>query len=173
MSAIKHKFSINFDLHTDKDSEKELSNKVGIKLSKMYDIIKDHLKDNGFEWVQGSGYITKEPISSYKLTSIIKSLYKNNIWLGHFTRDIKRTIVDDMTYSYNSILHHYDDEYKDKYYNKYEKACDEAKNSNVKDDLKERSKAIVESMLKDNDIKVVEKNNKSKGKDKGNENDGR
>ena len=139
----------------------------------MYDIIEKHLIDNGFEWVQGSGLITKDFISSRKLTDIVVELFDNNIWLGHFTRDIKRTIVDDKTYSYDAILHHYDDEYKDKYYNKYEKACDEAKNRNVKDDLKERAKAIVESMLKDNDIKVVEKNNKSKGKDKGNENDGR
>ena len=169
----KHRYSLNFDLHTDKESEKELKSKVGISLSRMYDIIEKHLIDNGFEWVQGSGLITKDFISSRKLTDIVVELFDNNIWLGHFTRDIKRTIVDDKTYSYDAILHHYDDEYKDKYYNKYEKACDEAKNSNVKDDLKERSKAIVESMLKDNDIKVVEKNNKSKGKDKGNENDGR
>ena len=139
MNASKHKYAINFDLHTDRESEKELRDKVKISLSKMYDIIENYLVKNGFEWVQGSGYITKEPISSYKLTSVVKNLYNNNIWLGHFTRDIKRTIVDDMTYSYDSMLHHYNEEYKNEYYkdykNPYKEAYEKTMNDNVKDDL--------------------------------------
>ena len=129
MKSNKHRYSINFDLHTDKDSEKELKEKINISLSKMYSIIEDYLLNNNFEWVQGSGYITKEEISSKSLTNIITELYDQNIWLGHFTRDIKRTIVDNNTYSYNSMLNHYDAEYKESYYNKYEKARDEAMNS--------------------------------------------
>ena len=63
MSANKYKYSINFDLYTDKNSEKELRNDVSISLSKMYNIIENHLINNGFVWVQGSGYITIDSIS--------------------------------------------------------------------------------------------------------------
>lgn len=101
MSTIKHKYAINFDLHTGKNSEKELKEYVGISLKRMYEVIKKHLCDNGFEWVQGSGYITKNEITSRRLTTIITELYDDNQWLGYFTRDIKRTIVDDNTYSYD------------------------------------------------------------------------
>ena len=114
----RNKFSINFDLHTDKESLKELKNNVGISKSKMYDIIEKHLLKNGFEWAQGSGYITKNAISSRKLTNIITELYDNNVWLGHFTRDIKRTIVDNKTYSYDSMITYYDNKYCKKYYEK-------------------------------------------------------
>lgn len=114
METIKHKFSINFDLYTDKKSKEELEKNVGISLSQMYEIINKHLLKNGLEWVQGSGYITKEYVSSRQLTNIIIDLYENNIWLGHFTRDIKRTIVDNKTYSYDRIVKLYSREYKNK-----------------------------------------------------------
>lgn len=111
-SNIPHKYSINFDLLADKDSEKELKKYVGISLSRMYAIIKNHLLKNGFDWVQGSGYITKDKILSKDLNDIIRKLFKNNDWLGHFTRDIKRTIVDNNTYSYDSIIKYYSSKFK-------------------------------------------------------------
>lgn len=111
-SNIYHKYSINFDLLTDKESEKELKKYVGIPLSKMYNIIRSHLLKNGFDWVQGSGYITKSKVLSKDLNEVIRRLYKNNDWLGHFTRDIKRTIVDDNTYSYDSIIKYYSSKFK-------------------------------------------------------------
>ena len=112
MSTVKHKYAINFDLHTDKESEKELKKYVGISLKKMYEIIKKHLSKNAFEWVQGSGYITKTEISSRKLTTIITELYDENQWLAYFTRDIKRTIVDDNTYSYDLMIDYYSNKFK-------------------------------------------------------------
>ena len=112
MKLAKHKYSINFDLHTDKESENELKNNVNISLSKMYDIIENHLIKNGFEWVQGSGYITKNPIESSELSRVIRKLYRDNDWLGYFTRDIKRTIVDDETYSYDNMLKYYKEKYR-------------------------------------------------------------
>ena len=173
----KHRYSINFDMHTDKESLKELGEKVGISKSKMYDIIKDHLKENGFEWVQGSGLITKDFISSRKLTDIVISLFEKNIWLGHFTRDIKRTIVDNKTYSYDSMLHHYDEEYKKEYYkddkNPYKEAYEKTMNDDEKDDLKERAKALVDGLMKNKNTDNKENRYGKKGKDKGNENDGR
>ena len=128
----KHRFSINFDLHTDRDSEKELREKINISLSRMYEIIENHLLANGFEWVQGSGYITKEPISSKNLTLIIRDLFANNIWLGHFTRDIKRTIVDENTYSYSTLAKQFDEEYKNKYYKKKSKKQENTNNNSYK-----------------------------------------
>ena len=107
MSTIKHKYAINFDLHTNKNSEIELKKYVGISLNKMYKIIKGYLCNNGFEWVQGSGYITKKEITSRMLTKIVTELYDDNQWLGYFTRDIKRTIVDDNTYTYDSMIDYY------------------------------------------------------------------
>ena len=112
MKLAKHKYSINFDLHTDKGSENELKKNVNISLSKMYDIIENHHIKNGFEWVQGSGYITKNPIESSELSRVIRKLYRDNDWLGYFTRDIKRTIVDDETYSYDNMLKYYKEKYR-------------------------------------------------------------
>lgn len=128
------RFALNFDLHTDKNSEAELNDYVGISLSKMYNIIREYLTSNNFEWIQGSGYITKNPISSRKLTNIITNLYDNNQWLGHFTKDIKTTKVDELTYSYDSILKYYDN----KFYNKYME--NDSKNEMSVKDLKERFK---------------------------------
>lgn len=112
MKDNKCKIAINFDLHTSKEYREELKKNVGISLSKMYEIIKGHLIKNGFERVQGSGYITVNKIDSTMLSKIIRTLYKENNWLGYFTRDIKRTIVNDDTYSYDSILQYYKGKYK-------------------------------------------------------------
>lgn len=115
MNNYKCKYAINFDLHTDKKYKEELYKKVGISLTKMYGIIKKHLIKNGFERVQGSGYITINKIYSSSLSKVIRDLYRENNWLGYFTRDIKRTIVNDETYSYDKILQYYKDKYnKDK-----------------------------------------------------------
>ena len=115
MNNSLNNYSINFDLHTDKTSEKELEKNVGIPLSRMYEIIKNHFLNNGFHWVQGSGYITNEPISAKRLNNVIKNLYSNNIWLAHFTRDIKNTIVINNTYSYNKLIKEYDEIYQNKH----------------------------------------------------------
>ena len=81
----------------------------------MYGIIKKHLIKNWFERVQGNGYITINKINSSSLSKVIRDLYRENNWLGYFTRDIKRTIVNDETHSYDKILQYYKDKYnKDK-----------------------------------------------------------
>ncbi len=171
MNIIKHKYAINFDLHTDKDSEAELRLNVGISLSKMYDIIERHLLNNGFEWVQGSGYITKTSVASSELSKVIRKLYRDNDWLGYFTRDIKRTIVDDDTYSYDSMLKYYKGKYNEKHKNKFAKATEDIMNSDIEDTLEADCARIVKGMKQNIDLS---QNNDTIdiGKENGNENEG-
>lgn len=38
----------------------------------------------GFEDVQGSGYISKEPMTSHTLARILRNIVKNNCWIGYY-----------------------------------------------------------------------------------------
>ena len=78
----------------------------------MYEIIKRHLLANGFEWVEGSSYHTIKPMPYNKLNNILNKLYRNNLWLSFFTRDVKRTIIKNVEYDYNKTIKYYQDELK-------------------------------------------------------------
>ena len=54
-----------------------------------YQVIKNHMKKNGFEWQQGSVYVSKKGLSSVKTINIIKSLITQNPWLHKCMRDCK------------------------------------------------------------------------------------
>lgn len=68
-----------------------------------YEDIKLHMKKNSFEWIQGSSYVSKEPMSSIRLGNIIKDLIKKNQWLHLCMRDCKETEVGRM-YQKNDLF---------------------------------------------------------------------
>lgn len=41
-----------------------------------YEVIKKHMINNGFEWLQGSVYITKNPVSQTRVSIVLKDLVK-------------------------------------------------------------------------------------------------
>lgn len=45
-----------------------------------YEVIKKHMINNGFEWLQGSVYVSIKPVSSAKMTNIGKEHSKNHVF---------------------------------------------------------------------------------------------
>lgn len=68
-----------------------------------YDVIRNYMRNNGFEWLQGSAYVSKESISSLKTEKILKGLISNNQWLHLCMRDCKETEVGKM-YQKNELF---------------------------------------------------------------------
>lgn len=58
-----------------------------------YEIIKNHMLKNGFEWLQGSVYVSVKAVSSAKMTNILLSLVENNPWLNLCMRDCRETNI--------------------------------------------------------------------------------
>lgn len=52
-----------------------------------YEDIKIHMRKNGFEWEQGSVYISQKPIESYEATAILEKLVEKCPWLNVCMRD--------------------------------------------------------------------------------------
>lgn len=71
------KKSINFDLDTNKLKE-VYPNK---SYTQAYDDIKRFLTKNGFEHRQGSGYISKEDMTTLEVSDTLKELNKKHTWL--------------------------------------------------------------------------------------------
>ncbi|EAK4449650.1 hypothetical protein CYI58_08670 [Campylobacter upsaliensis] len=78
----RHKKCINFDLDT-----KELLKYFPKGTRKPYALIKEFFEKQGFDHRQYSGYISKEPISDYKLTKIIHQLSIQYIWLKNCIKE--------------------------------------------------------------------------------------
>ncbi len=58
-----------------------------------YEVIKKHMINNGFEWLQGSVYITKNPVSQTRVSIVLKDLVKKNPWLNLCMRDCRETNI--------------------------------------------------------------------------------
>ncbi len=58
-----------------------------------YEIIKRHMLKNGFSWLQGSVYISNEPMTSAEVTNILDELLIKNTWLGICMRDCRETNI--------------------------------------------------------------------------------
>ncbi len=69
----------------------------------VYELIKIHFKENGFEWRQGSVYTSIEPMTTYEVMAIIGDFLKSNSYLYNSMRDIVVTEVGDM-YSLNHLF---------------------------------------------------------------------
>lgn len=80
---------ITFDLDT-KALEKYYPTK---NWHNAYEVIKRHMISNDFEWLQGSVYITKEPVSQTRVSIVLKNLVKKNPWLNLCMRDCRETNI--------------------------------------------------------------------------------
>lgn len=84
---------LNFDL--DQARLKEFY--PGSSPNNAYTKIGAFLKKNGFEHVQGSGYISKEPILEVDVNSLINELIEKNIWLVKCFKAFSSTDVTNRT----------------------------------------------------------------------------
>lgn len=58
-----------------------------------YEIIKKHMLRNGFNWLQGSVYVSVKPMSSAETARILGSLVKKNPWLNICMRDCREANI--------------------------------------------------------------------------------
>lgn len=58
-----------------------------------YDVIRRHMENNGFNWLQGSVYVSQKPITSVEVTYILDELVTKNLWLNACMRDCRETNI--------------------------------------------------------------------------------
>lgn len=58
-----------------------------------YDVIKHHMLNYGFEWLQGSVYVSKKPMNSMQTTNILLELTEKHPWLNLCMRDCRETNI--------------------------------------------------------------------------------
>lgn len=68
-----------------------------------YNVIKKHMENNGFTWIQGSVYISQKPMLSRNVSSVLKELIKNNKWLNLCMKDCRETEIG-IEYSKNHLF---------------------------------------------------------------------
>jgi len=68
-------------LHFDLDINKLKEHYPNKNYTEAYNDIRKFLTNNGFEHIQGSGYISKDKLKSSEIVDIIKDLVKEYIWI--------------------------------------------------------------------------------------------
>lgn len=58
-----------------------------------YEIIKRYMANNGFSWLQGSVYVSNQPITTTEVTHILDELVVKNPWLNLCMRDCRETNI--------------------------------------------------------------------------------
>ena len=58
-----------------------------------YNIIRKHMDKNGFDWLQGTTYVSRKSSTSVKVTLLLKTLVEENPWLNKCMRDCKEANV--------------------------------------------------------------------------------
>ena len=92
-----NKKAFNFDLDTKKLKE-VYSAQTGKKYTTAYEDLKKALRSEGFDWRQGSGYISREPLSKADVSSIVKSVTQKLPWLADC---VKKFDVTDIVKQYD------------------------------------------------------------------------
>lgn len=72
---------------------------------KAYDDIKEHMLLNGFEWQQGSVYVSRKKLSTYDITIILTYMVVRCPWLNKCMRDCRETDIGnshDKSYIFNT-----------------------------------------------------------------------
>lgn len=59
-----------------------------------YEIIIRHMVNNGFSWLQGSVYVSNQPMTTTEITHILDELVVKNPWLNICMRDCRETNID-------------------------------------------------------------------------------
>lgn len=98
MAKITRK-ALNFDLDT-KALERFYP---GESYHKAYYDIRQYLENSGFQHRQGSGYVSKDPISVYKVSLLINDMSEKFPWLNRCTKVVDATSIG-KTFSMMSYL---------------------------------------------------------------------
>lgn len=122
---------------------------------KAYEDIKDHMKDNGFQWQQGSVYVSVKSMTTSEVSDILMDLVEQNPWLNKCMRDCRETNIG-RSHSKNKIF--------DKDADIPERDSSKAKESNDK-----TSKFNIKEMIKTNkeilnNTSTEHKKNKNRGR---------
>lgn len=59
-----------------------------------YEDVKKHMQKNEFEWLQGSGYISKNQITASEINKIIQDLVQKHPWINKCMRDCRVANID-------------------------------------------------------------------------------
>ena len=91
--------AINFDLSQAKIKEHYPGNRT-----KAYSDIKAFFERNNFEWRQGSGYTSKEPLANTEIAALSVKMDADLPWLKDCVKEIDVTTVVEDAYSIKGML---------------------------------------------------------------------
>ena len=92
------RYAINFDLDT------MLLSQYFNNSSQAYSKLEKEFIKNGFSHIQGSGYVSKKPISRAKLVKVLTNIYVQNNWILNCSKDVRITEVNNLIYDGKRIL---------------------------------------------------------------------
>ncbi|MCD8039092.1 MAG: hypothetical protein LUE96_08425 [Lachnospiraceae bacterium] len=58
-----------------------------------YEVIRNHMKANGFQWLQGSVYVSDKAMPSYQVAKVLDGLITKNPWLNVCMRDCREANI--------------------------------------------------------------------------------
>lgn len=58
-----------------------------------YEVIRKHMTAHGFQWLQGSVYVSDKPMKPYRVTRVLNELVNKNPWLNVCMRDCRETNI--------------------------------------------------------------------------------
>lgn len=58
-----------------------------------YEVIRRYMVNSGFNWLQGSVYVSQKPVASAEVTNILDELIDKNPWLNVCMRDCRETNI--------------------------------------------------------------------------------
>lgn len=58
-----------------------------------YNVIRTHMENRNFSWLQGSVYVSDKPVTSYNIAKVLKELVEKNNWLNLCMRDCRETDI--------------------------------------------------------------------------------
>ena len=90
--------AVNFDLDT-----KAMKEKLGSKTLGYY-LVEETMKKLGFIHRQGSGYISKKPMTKQDVQDFVQDLAKANIWLEHCVEVLDITDIPTSGYDFTKTL---------------------------------------------------------------------
>ena len=106
MDTKKNTIFINFDLKVDCLKSYYCDNFGKFYNDAYYDIRK-FLCQNGFNHIQGSGYISKQKIREEFLDDMLDCMLEDFKWLPFCTRDIKTSKIYSMSNKYQEVMEQY------------------------------------------------------------------
>lgn len=129
-----------------------------------YEDIKRYMKSKGFEWQQGSVYISRSPLPEQEVAKIMKELVNKHTWLNMCMRDCTVSSIG-RTFNLNYIFNKNLDKQE-----VLKKNIDNKKEEKENKNIKRERTSIFDTMKKIENIKSENANNRNESlkKDKSN-----